>query len=296
MKKKILISVCLILAILIFLSVSSVFLINRYSLSVSQGLYLSANDNTPMMIQMNSPIKLNNLTNNENLFDNFSDGDEILVIHDGIQESYPGATGVYAVFKLGDGDLSDIPENVLASLSELGWYTIKDNSPETEETTKTENTQTNNETVPSNDKKPPELQVFCKNVMVKAWLGTYSWFFENNDGTQQAIAADSPHPSECIDSIYPLPLTTSSEYPEKTFSVSLHFENSPDSISVRRYEITDGKVTDNTDYTEIPVNDLTIEAEGGRFLYEVIAEWKDTNSEHGTAYYAFCTAVEKMAP
>ena len=296
MKKKILIPVCIVLSILIIFSVSSVFLINRYSLSVSQGLYLSANDNTPMMIQMNSPIKLNNLTNNENLFDKLSDGDEILVIHDGIQESYPGATGVYAVFKLTDGELSDIPENVLVSLSELGWYTIKDNSHETEETTKTENNLINKDVIPSNEKKPPELQVFCKNVMVKAWLGTYSWFFENGDGTQQAIAADSPHPSECIDSIYPLPLTTSSEYPEKTFSVSLHFENAPDSISVKRYKITDGKITDNTDFAEIPVNDLKIEAESGRFLYEVIAKWNAANSEYGTAYYAFCTAVERMAP
>lgn len=295
MKKKILISLCLILSIVIILSVSSVFVISRYSLSASKGLYLSAENNTPMMIQMNSPIKLNNLTDNENLFADLSDGDEILVIHDGIQESYPGATGIYAVFKLTDGDLRDIPENVLASLNELGWYTIKDTSLEIEETTKTENNLINKGVIPSNDKKPPELQVFCKNVMVNAWLGTYSWFFENGDGTQQAIAADSPHPAECIDSIYPLPLTTSSEYPEKTFSVSLHFENAPDSISVKRYKITDGKITDNTDFAEIPVNDLKIEAENGRFLYEVIAEWNDTNSEYGTAYYAFCTGVEKIA-
>ena len=295
MKKKILIPVCIVLSILIVLSAASVFVVSRYSLSASRGLYLSAENDTPMMIQMNSPIQLKNLTDNKNLFTDLTDGDEILVIHDGIQESYPGATGVYAVFKLTDGELSDIPENVLVSLSELGWYTIKDSSPETEETTKAENTETNIEAVPTNNKKPPELQVFCKNVMVKAWLGTYSWFFENGDGTQQAIAADTPHPSECIDSIYPLPLTTSSEYPEKTFSVSLHFENAPDSISVRQYKITDGKITDNTDYTEIPVNDFKIEAESGKFLYEVIAKWNAANSEYGTAYYAFCTGVEKIA-
>ncbi len=292
MKKKILIFLCVILSILILFSAVSVFVINRYSLSVSQGLYLSAENNAHMLIQMNSPIKMNNLTDNEKLFEALSDGDEILVIHNGVQESYPGSTGVYTVFKLGDGELSDISQNVLAALSELGWWKNKD-IPD-EQTTQAINTGVNNEQKPLG-KQPPELQVLCKNVMVKAWLGTYAWFFENADGTMQAITADSVHPSECIDDMHPLPLTTSLESPEKVFSVTLLFENTPNSISVRRYTIKDGNIADTSDYTEIPVNDFKIEAESGRYLYEVIAEWNNTNTEYGKAYYAFCTAIEKIA-
>lgn len=293
MKKKILVLFSLILSMLIILSASSVFVINRYSLSVSQGLYLSAENNAHMLIEMNSPIKMNNLTDNEKLFEALSDGDEILVIHNGVQESYPGSTGVYTVFKLSDGDISDISENILDSLSDLGWWTNKEPVPN-EHTTQATNTGTsNNQNHVS--LQPPELQVLCKNVMVKAWLGSYSWFFENTDGTMQAITADSVHPSECIDDMHPLPLTTSLESPEKVFSVTLLFENTPNSISVRRYTIKDGNIADTSDYTEIPVNDFKIEAESGRYLYEVIAEWNNTNSEYGTAYYAFCTAIEKIA-
>ena len=153
MKKKILIPVCIILSILIVLSAASVFIVRRYSLSVSKGLYLSAANNTPMMIQMNSPIQLRNLTNNENLFDDLTDGDEILVIHDGIQESYPGATGVYTVFKLTDGDLSDIPENVLESLSELGWFDTKNLQTEIEKETTSNSTEISFVTKVENTKK-----------------------------------------------------------------------------------------------------------------------------------------------
>ena len=49
-------------------------------------------------------------------------GDEVLVLHDGINESYPGQTGAYAIFKLKDGDIDDISAEVLTSLTELGWW------------------------------------------------------------------------------------------------------------------------------------------------------------------------------
>ena len=52
-------------------------------------------------------------------------GDKILVIHDDIVETYPGKTGVYAIFKLGDGTADDIPQTVVNGLTELGWLESK---------------------------------------------------------------------------------------------------------------------------------------------------------------------------
>ena len=73
-----------------------------------------------MLILDNSPIEMANRTDKE-LFNKLVNGDEILVVHDGIAESYPGKTGVYAVFKLKDGTIDDISQNVIDSLVELGW-------------------------------------------------------------------------------------------------------------------------------------------------------------------------------
>ena len=88
---------------------------------MSQGVYLEAKDGQAMFIRQNSPIEMANRTNRE-LFDDLDMGDEILVIHDGIAESYPGKTGVYAIFKLSDGNAADIPQKVIDQLVELGWF------------------------------------------------------------------------------------------------------------------------------------------------------------------------------
>ena len=73
-----------------------------------------------MLILDNSPIQLSDRKNNIS-FERFDIGDEILVVHDGIEESYPGRTGVYAVLKLSDGTADDIQQEVIKSLVELGW-------------------------------------------------------------------------------------------------------------------------------------------------------------------------------
>ena len=111
--------VALVLVGIVFLAVI-VGTIARRSLSVSTGRYLEAKNGVAMLVLDNSPIQMSNRTKRD-LFDGFDIGDEILVIHDGIQETYPGKTGVYAVFKRGEGTAGDIPQNVVDTLTELGW-------------------------------------------------------------------------------------------------------------------------------------------------------------------------------
>lgn len=90
------------------------------TLSFSTGRCLVADNGSVMLILGNSPIVLSN-RGGAGMFDGLATGDEILVLHDGIQESYPGGTGAYYVLRLGGGSLADIPENVVRELTELGW-------------------------------------------------------------------------------------------------------------------------------------------------------------------------------
>lgn len=90
-------------------------------------------DNGPVLILLDgSPIVLHNCTNREGLLDDLHTGDTVRILHDGIQESYPGGTGVYFCRVLERGDIGDIPEEILESLSPMGWR-VTDSTGKTRE-------------------------------------------------------------------------------------------------------------------------------------------------------------------
>lgn len=91
------------------------------SLSMTIGRVLVAQNGTYMLIDGNSPIVLSNRQKNDKLFEGLENGDKVWVLHYGIETTYPARTGAYAVWKLEDGDVDDIPKEVLESLCELGW-------------------------------------------------------------------------------------------------------------------------------------------------------------------------------
>ena len=107
-------------ALIVVLLFAFIVVVTNKGYGISQGRYLEAKDGQAMLILDNSPIEMANRTDKE-LFNTLVNGDEILVVHDGIAESYPGKTGVYAVFKLKDGTIDYISQNVIDSLVELGW-------------------------------------------------------------------------------------------------------------------------------------------------------------------------------
>ena len=91
------------------------------SLSMTVGRVLVAQNDTYMLIDGNSPIALSNRQKNDKLFEGLESGDKVWVLHYGIETSYPARTSAYAIRKLEDGSMEDIPEEVLESLRELGW-------------------------------------------------------------------------------------------------------------------------------------------------------------------------------
>ena len=94
---------------------------SRRSLSLSVGHCLVGDNGSCMLVVDNSPIQLSDRTKNGPLPEGLSTGDKILVLHDGVAESYPARTGAYGVWKLRDGDIEDVSVSVLDALMELGW-------------------------------------------------------------------------------------------------------------------------------------------------------------------------------
>ena len=110
----------------LFILFALIFAIMSYkSLSFSTGRYLKADNGSNMLVWDSSPAVMTNRTKNEKIFSKLDTGDKILVLHDGIAESYPAKTGAYFVMKIGSGSLSDIKSSVLESLSELGYMQEK---------------------------------------------------------------------------------------------------------------------------------------------------------------------------
>ena len=122
-KSKWLIPIIVLCAILFVIATCLIYMIVQ-DLGFSTGRYLEANNGSDIMVVDNSPNVMLNRTNRD-IFKNLKTGDKILVIHGATAESYPGQTGVYAIFKLGGGSISDIPQAVIDSLTELGWLGTK---------------------------------------------------------------------------------------------------------------------------------------------------------------------------
>jgi len=73
---------------------------------------------------------------------------------------------------------------------------------------------------------PPELKVLdstCPGIVANK--GTYSWTYDNGDGTQTGVCADSSHPLEW--QAFLVPMTTSDD------TVELYFDVQPQEVSVR---------------------------------------------------------------
>jgi len=95
-----------------------------HSMGFSVGRCLVADNGSYLFIDGSSPIVMSTRREKEKVFAGLETGDKILILHNGIEESYPGGTGVYWCMKLENGAQADIPEQVVEELAELGWITV----------------------------------------------------------------------------------------------------------------------------------------------------------------------------
>ncbi len=124
MKKKILVVFATILAILLLLFAICFVAFGIASFkgySIMEGRVLVTKTGYMIIDDDNSPIEMSNQSKNEKMFEGLTNGDKILIVHDGIQESCPGGTGVYFCKKLADGEYKDLSEQVIVSLIEMGY-------------------------------------------------------------------------------------------------------------------------------------------------------------------------------
>lgn len=240
-------------------------------LSVSTGRCLVAanarGNQSYMIILDGSPVVMSDRSKSSRLFDGLATGDEILVVHDGIQETYPGGTGAYLCLRLSSGSITNIPPDVTRELTELGWLGI---SALTE---------------------PPSLMVVCGDESIEAIGGNYSWNVDNGDGTASSVIACGAHPLDGRDYTPVLEV-------EGDGSVLLQFGPQPTSITVQCWSEEYWGDTSAASQ-EVPVEALAEDPEAlvislmeGGYIYEVSATWDGADGSGGTASYVFCGIYE----
>ena len=129
-------------------------------------------------------------------------------------------------------------------------------------------------------KEPPELKVLDSTCIgIVANKGTYSWTYDNGDGTQTGVCADSSHPLEWQEFL--VPMTTSDD------TVELNFDVAPQEFTIRCWsDAYWGKVDAEEENTTLSGNKL--ELKDGGYIYEVVATWTGENlAAEGTVHYGF---------
>ena len=119
---------------------------------------------------------------------------------------------------------------------------------------------------------------------IEANKGTYTWSYDNGDGTQTGICADSSHPLEWQEFL--IPLTTADG------TVELNFAVQPQEFTVRCWSDEYwGSVEAKEEAATITGN--TLELKPGGYIYEVIATWTGENlAAEGTAHYGFYVIMD----
>lgn len=125
MKKRRIIGIVVVLFLFLFAFYIGSYIVSERGLAWSTGRCIVSENGSYLVVFNSEPTEMHNRLKNEKLFDGLQTGDKILVLHDWILLSYPGQTGVYACFRLEEGEVSDIPERVLDSLQKLGWVTVE---------------------------------------------------------------------------------------------------------------------------------------------------------------------------
>ncbi len=115
-----------VLAVLLLVAAGGIWMLWDGSFGISIGRCLVTQNGSCMILLENEPIQMSNRSKNEDLFAGLQTGDEIRILHNGIQCTYPGGTGVYFCQRLREGTIADVPEDVLESLSALGWAVVDD--------------------------------------------------------------------------------------------------------------------------------------------------------------------------
>ncbi len=140
---------------------------------------------------------------------------------------------------------------------------------------------------------PPNLTLIVGEETFEALTGTSSWWYDNGDGTQTAIEADSPHPLTMRELMPVLPADAE--------RLTLDFPTLPDVITAAFIVSDPSEEKPDAHLEECEVKHLCISTDKGCFdqfilelssgskIYEIVAEWMRLPDCGGTVRYSFRT-------
>jgi len=112
--------------------------------------------------------------------------------------------------------------------------------------------------------------------------GTFSWWYDNGDGSATGIEACGMHP---LDAREDMPVLVM----DGTEAELLFGPEEPDRVTVRGWSVSEWGNYE-AEAEEIPVDGVAFELKNEGFVYEVEAVWERYTKWGGTAYYSFCAA------
>lgn len=121
------------------------------------------------------------------------------------------------------------------------------------------------------NREPPSLMIHVRDTDFEAALGTYSWSYITEDGSESGLEDDRVAPPELVANQRVVKVTTDAE-------VELDFERDPNQYKVNIWGQDDSILSSSDD----------IDLSGhGEVIYEVVARF-----EQGTVSYAFALEIE----
>lgn len=144
-------------------------------------------------------------------------------------------------------------------------------------------------------KAPPALTVICGTETVNALGGTYSWSYQNDDGTWIGVESDCIHPLDSKEYMTPLQIHYTPDSSVDPLRAYLKWDILPDKVTVNCwsgeywgvYDAESESVFAETD----PQNPdrYTIKLKDGEYIYDVVAQWRGKETWNGTAHFSFYT-------
>ena len=121
MKEKILIIFCIIVVSTI---VASLAMTNGFKHTMTIGICL-VTDTSVIVIVEDSPIDISNQSVNEDLFVSLQTGDKVVIVHGGVEDTYPAHTGVYKLLKIDTDCLNEVSPKIITELEEIRYVAKK---------------------------------------------------------------------------------------------------------------------------------------------------------------------------
>ena len=116
-KKKWILAICIAVGIIALLMVTAA-VTSMMGYGVSVGKLYFTEDST-YLIDGTTSIIVSDQSRRSDLFDGYANGDEIILVHDGVEETFPARTGGFMAFRISKGDGTYKPSSDLLGIEKI---------------------------------------------------------------------------------------------------------------------------------------------------------------------------------